>query len=96
MAKFADITPFYEWLDWLEKESNSRSPEYDTMMFYEIRDKLDDLPEVVLCKDCKHFTEGMAIGMCKRNPEKHILPIPYNHFCSYGERRTNAPEESRT
>ena len=46
-----------------------------------------DAVEVVRCKDCKHFTEGMAVGMCKRIDEKPILPIPYNHFCSFGERR---------
>ena len=42
---------------------------------------------VVRCKDCKHFTEGMAIGMCKRIPDKPILPIRYDDFCSYGERK---------
>ena len=47
-----------------------------------------DAVEVVRCRDCKHFTEGMAIGMCKRNPDKPIIPIPYNHFCSYGVRRS--------
>lgn len=47
MAKYADITPFYDWLDWLEKESNTPCPEYQTMMFYEIRDKLDDLCDAV-------------------------------------------------
>ena len=41
----------------------------------------------VRCKDCTHFTEGMAIGMCKRDPESYVLPVPYNHFCSYGKRR---------
>jgi hypothetical protein len=45
--------------------------------------------EVVRCKDCKHFTTGMAVGMCKRNPEKPTIPIPYNHFCSFGERKDN-------
>lgn len=43
--------------------------------------------ELVLCRDCKHFTEGMAIGMCKRNPDKPIVPMPYNAFCSFGKRR---------
>lgn len=46
-----------------------------------------DVVEVVRCKDCKHFTEGMAIGMCKRVKDKPILPIRYDHFCSYGERK---------
>ena len=48
-----------------------------------------DAVEVVRCKDCKHFTEGMAVGMCKRDPNQYILPVPYNHFCSYGERKDN-------
>lgn len=46
-----------------------------------------DAVEVIRCKDCKHFTEGMAVGMCKRIEDKPIMPVPYNHFCSYGERR---------
>ncbi|WP_406044091.1 hypothetical protein [Succinimonas sp.] len=44
-------------------------------------------PAVVLCRDCRYFTEGMAVGMCKRIPDKPIIPVVYNHFCSYGERR---------
>ena len=47
-----------------------------------------DIVEVVRCKDCKHFTEGMAIGMCKRVEDKPIIPIRYDHFCSFGERRS--------
>ena len=43
----------------------------------------------VRCKDCKHFTEGMAVGMCKRIPDKPIIPVVYNHFCSCGERRND-------
>ena len=48
-----------------------------------------DVVEVVRCRDCKHFTEGMAIGMCKRDEYKPILPINANHYCSYGKRRAN-------
>ena len=47
-----------------------------------------DVVEVVRCRDCVHFTEGMAIGMCKRIEDKPILPIPANHFCSFGKRRS--------
>ena len=43
--------------------------------------------KVVRCKDCKHFTEGMAVGMCKRIPDKLIIPMSYNAFCSFGERK---------
>ena len=46
-----------------------------------------DVVEVVRCKDCKHFTEGMAVGMCKRIPDKPIIPMPYNAFCAFGERK---------
>lgn len=85
MAKYADITPFYEWLDWLEKESNSRCPEYNTMMFYEIRDKLDDLPEVVRCKDCRFILDRVdGTHGCYR----HFMDdCNHDDFCSYGERR---------
>ena len=43
-----------------------------------------DVVEVVRCKDCIHFTQGMAIGMCRRVERKPIFPIGYDHFCSYG------------
>lgn len=48
-----------------------------------------DAVEVVRCKKCRHFTGGMAIGMCKRIAGKEIMPIRYDDFCSYGERREN-------
>jgi hypothetical protein len=84
MPKYADITPFYEWLDWLEKESNSRCPDYNTMMFYEIRDKLDGLPEVVRCKDCKWYRPPFCLlNDNKHGYLNHVLP---EHFCAYGER----------
>lgn len=47
---------------------------------------IDAVP-VVRCKDCKHFTEGMAVGMCKRIPDRPIIPMMYDDFCSRGERR---------
>lgn len=46
-----------------------------------------DVVEVVRCKDCKHFTEGMAVGMCKRISDKPIIPMPYTNYCGFGERR---------
>lgn len=45
-----------------------------------------DVVEVVRCKDCIHFTEGMAVGMCKRDKEKPIIPVTYDHYCSYGKK----------
>lgn len=46
-----------------------------------------DVEEVVRCKDCKHFPKGMAVGMCKRVPDKVVIPVPYNNYCGFGERR---------
>jgi hypothetical protein len=94
MAKYADITPFYEWLDWLEKESNTPYAEYETLMFYEIRDKLDDLQEVVLCKDCKHCrTASWDEKFCTRKQLDGVYAELSNlrddDFCSYGERKYN-------
>ena len=45
-----------------------------------------DVVEVVRCRDCQYFTEGMAVGMCKRVEDKPIIPCCFDHFCSYGER----------
>ena len=45
-----------------------------------------DAVEVVRCKDCKHFSRGMAVGRCKRDPEPFV-PVPYNNYCGFGERR---------
>ena len=61
-------------------EENPRNPFYDDC-------QLPDVVEVVRCKDCKQFTEGMAVGMCKRIPDKPIIPMPYNAFCAFGERK---------
>lgn len=46
-----------------------------------------DFVEVVRCKDCRYFTEGMAVGMCKRVEDKPIIPCCFDHFCSYGIRK---------
>ena len=76
------------------RDGEHQSRSYGTWMGYEIMDSVEDsiveedVVEVVRCKDCKHYTEGMAIGMCKRNPERPLIPIPYNHYCGFGERRT--------
>lgn len=45
-----------------------------------------DVVKVVRCKDCKHstYTEGNVVALCDRC---NICIIP-NHFCSYGERRS--------
>ena len=52
-----------------------------------------DVVAVIRCKDCKHFTEGMAVGMCKREPDKPIMPIRYDDFCSRGERKVDREKE---
>lgn len=41
----------------------------------------------VRCCDCRYFTAHMEVGMCKRIADKPILPINYDAFCSYGERK---------
>jgi hypothetical protein len=47
----------------------------------------EDVVNVVRCRDCRHFTKGMAVGICYRAQDKPLIPVTYNHFCSYGERR---------
>ena len=68
------------------------SEEYAWYRAEDIYRAIENAPrtEIVQCRDCKHFSRGMAVGMCKRVPDHFILPVPYNHFCSYGERRSDA------
>lgn len=80
------------YVDQMIKDLNAMKRLYDAIALSGMIKALKEAPavdavEVVRCKCCRHFTEGMAVGMCKRNPEKPIIPIPYNHFCSFGERR---------
>lgn len=98
MAKYADITPFYEWLDSVMKEDNRSYPDHNTLMFYEIIDELDSLTEVVRCKDCRHRGEWC----CPMYYEEEIEwdddgyieadYVPHDRtmddgFCDRGERR---------
>ena len=53
-----------------------------------------DAVEVVRCKDCKHSYEGVANIMCGRCGQNINgirlggVSVKEEHFCSYGERRT--------
>ena len=85
MAKYADIEPFYDWLTELMRLDTSEYPDHNTLMFYEILDELDSLPEVVLCKDCKFFHDK---GYCTKITG--LTRIKPDDFCSYGERKDNA------
>lgn len=53
----------------------------------DVIEMLRNMKHVIQCKDCKHFTEGMAIGMCKRIPDKPVIPMPYNNYCGFSKRR---------
>ena len=54
----------------------------------EIAEDLEKLPELVRCKDCKHWKDDLM------RDDLHICEIGYyfieeNGYCSYGERRTD-------
>ena len=77
---------------------------YDTMMMYEIQDTIEDLPpiqpDIVRCKDCKHwipydwmFREVWQSENIADYPEDEIgcdccdMAMKANDFCSRAERR---------
>ena len=83
------------------RDSEHQGRSYGTWMGYEIVDSIDDCVEedvvkVVRCKDCKHSRQAEWYRaklrcthpscMCRQVP----YDVPPNHFCSYGERRTDA------
>ena len=46
-----------------------------------------DTMDVIMCMDCKYWKYGMDYAVCRRIPGKEILPLRYNDFCSFGERK---------
>ena len=39
---------------------------------------------IVMCRDCKHYTQGYTAPMCTNRIVKYVKP---NDFCSWGEGR---------
>ena len=67
---------------------NPETAHYDTLMFYEIEDVLEDVEPadvvpVIRCKDCKY---NATTHKCL-NPDSFFLIPKDDDFCSYGERR---------
>ena len=65
---------------------NPETAHYDTMMFYEIEDVLEDVEPadvvpVVRCRDCREFAK--TSHWC----ESFDNPTGEDDFCSYGEKR---------
>ena len=75
---------------------NPETAHYDTLMFYEIEDVLEDVEPadvvpVVRCENCVHWSDS---NQCERpelagnrwHDDKYFETLP-DDFCSYGERR---------
>ena len=74
--------------DYMDRTGSSNFTDIHIFDFLNECDCVDAV-EVVRCGKCRYFTEGMAVGMCKRIPDKPIIPMVYDNFCKYGERRSN-------
>ena len=75
---------------------NPETAHYDTLMFYEIEDVLEDIEpadvvQVVRCENCVHWSDS---NQCERpelagnrwHDDKYFETLP-DDFCSYGERK---------
>lgn len=75
---------------------NPETAHYDTLMFYEIEDVLEDVEpadvvQVVRCENCVHWSDS---NQCERpelagnrwHDDKYFETLP-DDFCSYGERK---------
>ena len=85
MARYVDIDSFVGWIEALKKECENPYPEYQTLMLYEILDALENLPEVVRCKECKN----RCTNLC---PMETVELYPWfqtydEAFCYYGVRK---------
>ena len=71
---------------------NPETAHYDTLMFYEIEDVLEDVESanvvpVVRCKDCENWQTDWNPSI----PDRHYCAVmdsmmKADDFCSYGER----------
>ena len=101
MAEYKDVTELSVQIKDFKKHFNSSNSDYMTgyLCALSVTEGMiaglpaADVVEVVRCSECEHFTEGMAIGMCKRVADKPIIPIPYNHYCSFGVKRTEKQDD---
>ena len=48
--------------------------------------KLKQAPgiDLIMCRDCKHYTQGYTAPMCTNRIVKYVKP---DNFCSWGEER---------
>lgn len=83
MPKYADITPFLDWIDRLEDSTSEGA--YSTLHIYEIRNELEGLPEVVRCNDCVHAEEKFGSTYCKA--WNMFNTYRDEGFCNYGRRK---------
>ena len=98
MARYIDVEGYRKLFDEEYKKTRKLISEGETHLdnlaegFSEASRVIDLIPtadvvEVVRCRDCRYFTKGMAIGMCKRIEDKPIIPCCCDNFCKYGDRR---------
>ena len=77
-------------LDWLKNEWNGMV----TSLFDGIKALPSAQPEIIHCRDCKHWREGDAYSYCQKLFNCGVLDV-YDYmradddFCSEAERRTN-------
>ena len=89
MARLIDADAMRQ--DWLENGENEYV--YDTnavLDSIDVQPTVDAVP-VVRCKDCKHWWK--AVESCTHDEccdgRQVVVTAPPNHFCSYGERRSD-------
>lgn len=71
---------------------NPETAHYDTLMFYEIEDVLEDVEpadvvQVVRCKDCRKCSYDSLFNYYWCNLTLGTRRVKSDDFCSYGERK---------
>lgn len=72
---------------WHEDNGNGPCPDYDAICY--AINIIEEMPEIIRCKDCKHlFNKDDEGGKCWHfNGFSKV--VSYDDFCSRAERRTN-------
>jgi hypothetical protein len=89
MARIVDESYIEDLCSWIKGCDENFEIDMSRVLS-EVKADLENMPEVVRCKDCKryfHYGDGVygcrTFGMMKTHPDG---------FCSYGERKGNAKE----
>ena len=90
MARIVDETYIEDLCRWI-KGCDEHYEISMSRVLTEVKEDLENMPEVVRCKDCKHRFTSWGELCCDIHDDECVED---DAFCSYGERKDDAKEQT--